>query len=157
MKRMFVHRQDNPRRAGVVQLAIEWIQQLAAAGEDFEIHVREPRRTLDANACMWATLTDIAQQVLWPHTVGGEWQIGLMSKDAWKAVLTAAFERETQMAQGVGGGTVMLGARTSQYSRRRMGEFIEFVHAFGAEKGVKWSAKAEDELAQFARPARRAA
>ena len=125
-------------------------------GEDFEIHVREPRRTLDANACMWATLTDIAQQVPWPHTHRGEWRIGLMPKESWKAVLTAAYHQETEQAQGVGGGTVMLGARTSQYSRKRMGEFIEFVHAFGSERCVVWSAKAEDELAQF-RPVGRAA
>lgn len=156
MKRQFIHRQDNPRRDGVVKLAIEWIQSLAEAGEDFEIHVREPRRTLDANACMWATLTDIAQQVSWPHTDGGEWRIDLMPKDSWKAVLTAAYEQETRQAQGIGGGTVMLGARTSQYSRRRMGEFIEFAHAFGSERGVQWSAKAEDELEQFG-PGRRAA
>ncbi len=157
MKRLFVMRHDNPQRLVVADRAIAELLERVGAGQDTEVEIREPRRTLDANACMWATLGDIAAQVDWPHTNGkGEWAIGRMPAEAWKAVLTAAFEQETRMAQGVGGGTVMLGARTSQYSRRKMGEFIEFAHAFGAERGVRWSAKAEEELAAWA-PARMAA
>lgn len=155
-KRLFAVRLDNPRLPLVIDGAISEIRHRAAAGEQFDIEVREPKRTLDSNACMWATLADIARQVEWPHTEGGEWKIGLMDSDSWKAVLTAAFEQETKQAQGIGGGTVMLGARTSQYSRRKMGELLEFVHAFGAEKGVKWSARAQDEMADFG-PVRRAA
>lgn len=155
-KRLFAARRDNPRLPLVVDGAVAEIRRRVLDGEDFDVEVREPKRTLDSNACMWATLADIARQVEWPHTKGGEWKIGLMPSDSWKAVLTAAFEGETRMAQGIGGGTVMLGARTSQYSRRKMGELLEFVHAFGAERGVKWSARAQDEMADFG-PVRRAA
>lgn len=155
-KRLFAVRRDNPRLPLVIDGAISEIRHRAAAGEQFDVEVREPKRTLDSNSCMWATLADISRQVEWPHTKGGEWKIGLMDSDSWKAVLTAAFEGEARMAQGIGGTTVMLGARTSQYSRRKMGEFLEFTHAFGAERGVKWSARAQDELADFG-PVRRAA
>lgn len=156
-KRLFAVRRDNPRLPLVIDGAISEIRHRAAAGEQFDIEVREPKRTLDSNACMWATLADIARQVEWPHTdADGNWKIGLMSSEAWKAILTAGFEQEMRQAQGIGGGTVMLGARTSQYSRRKMGEFLEFTHAWGAEKGVKWSARAQDELADFG-PVRRAA
>ncbi|QXQ04278.1 recombination protein NinB [Stenotrophomonas indicatrix] len=129
----------------------------SAMSAPVQITLDEPKRTLDANACMWATLADIARQVEWPHTKGGNWTIGLMDSDSWKAILTAAFEQETKQAQGIGGGTVMLGVRTSQYSRRKMGEFLEFVQAFGSERGVKWSASAQDEMAQLAQSQRRAA
>lgn len=155
-KRLFAARRDNPRLPLVIDGAVAEIRRRVLDGEDFDVEVREPKRTLDSNACMWATLADIARQVEWPHTKGGEWKIGLMGSDSWKAVLTAAFEQETKQAQGIGGGTVMLGARTSQYSRRKMGELLEFVHAWGAEKGVKWSARAQDEMADFG-PVRRAA
>jgi len=155
-KRLFAARRDNPRLPLVIDGAVAEIRRRVLDGEDFDVEVREPKRTLDSNACMWATLADIARQVEWPHTKSGEWKIGLMDSDSWKAVLTAAFEQETKQAQGIGGGTVMLGARTSQYSRRKMGELLEFVHAFGAEKGVKWSARAQDEMADFG-PVRRAA
>ena len=157
MKRLFLMRHDNPQRLVIADRAIAELLERVGAGQDTEVEIREPRRTLDANACMWATLGDIAAQVDWPHTNDeGEWTFGRMPPDSWKATLTAGFERETRMAQGVGGGTVMLGARTSQYSRRKMGEFIEFAHAFGAERGVRWSAKAAEELAAWA-PARKAA
>lgn len=149
-KRVFFARPENPQVAAVVETAMSDIRYRMSAGQAFDIELREPKRTLDANACMWATLSDISKQVEWPHTdKSGNWTIGLMSSDSWKAILTAAFEQETRQAQGIGGGTVMLGARTSQYSRRKMGEFLEFTHAFGAEKGVRWSARAQDELAEF--------
>lgn len=156
-KRLFALRRDNPRRPLVMDSAISEIRHRFAAGEDFDIEVREPKRTLDANACMWATLADISRQIEWPHTdANGNWTKGLMKPEAWKAILTAGFEQETRQAQGVGGGTVMLGARTSQYSRKKMGEFLEFTHAWATEKGVRWSARAQDDLADFA-PARRVA
>jgi len=158
MKRTFLAKRDNPRSKAIAVAAYEVAMEQIEAGNDIEIEVREPRRTLDANACMWATLGDIAAQVDWPHTDrAGRWVFGKMPAENWKAVLTAGFEQETRMAQGVAGGMVMLGARTSQYSKRRMGEFIEFAHAFGAERGVRWSARAEDELAMWAKPGRAAA
>lgn len=149
-KRAFFWRHDNAKAPLVIDAAIAEIRSRAMNGQDFDVAVSEPKRTLDSNAAMWATLSDIAKQVEWPHTdKSGNWTIGLMQSDSWKAILTAAFEQETRQAQGIGGGTVMLGARTSQYSRRKMGEFLEFTHAFGADKGVRWSARAQDELAEF--------
>lgn len=150
-KRVFIVKTDNPRRDGVVQGAIAEITQRAQMGADFEIEIRDPKRTLDANACMWATLGDIADQVPWPHTKRGLWIVDRMGTTNWKHVLTAAFEEFTEMAQGIEGGAVMMGAKTSEYSRRKMGDFIESVHAFGADRGVRWSVRAQDELATFGR------
>lgn len=150
MKRTFlIDPQRNASWPQVLSRAVSAISDWAKAGP-VQVTIGEPKRTLDSNAAMWATFADIAHQVEWPHTKDGNWTIGLMDSASWKAVLTAAFEQETKQAQGIGGGTVMLGARTSQYSRRKMGDFIEFVQAFGTERGVKWSASAQDEMAQFA-------
>ena len=156
MKRTFTVSRDNPKAAQVCESAIQHMRDCYASGQPFEIEFREPRRSLDSNSAMWATLADIAGQVDWPHTHAGEWRIGRMDSDSWKAVLTAAFEAETRMAQAVSGGTVMLGARTSKFSKRRMGDFLTFCNAFGSEKGVRWSDKALEDLAQWA-PAERAA
>lgn len=157
MKRSFVVRRDNPRRATVCEAAIQHMRERYGHGDDFDIEIRDPKRSLDANACMWATLADIASQVEWPHTVNGAWQIGLMDSESWKAVLTAAHQAETRMAQGVGGGAVMLGARTSKFTKRQMGDFLEFCNAFGSERGVRWSEKALEDLARWAPPDRGAA
>lgn len=155
MKRTFVVSRDNVDRTKVMDLVFAEMMRRYQDGESYEVEVREPKRSLDANAAMWATLADIAAHVEWAHTVDGNWKIGRMDSDSWKAVLTAAFEAETRMAQAVNGGTVMLGARTSKFSKRRMGEFLEFVHAFGSERGVRFSDKALEDLAQWA-PAERA-
>ncbi len=150
MKRTFQYRQSNLRRETVIVALTNECRRRSQAGEDFDVTVSEPKRTVDMNSAMWATMADIAAQVEWPHTNNkGEWVIALMDSSAWKAVLSSGFERETTMAQGIGGGTVMVGARTSQYSKRRMGELIDFIQAFGAERGVRWSARAQDEMLAF--------
>lgn len=157
MKRTFNVSRDNPKAAQVCESAIQHMRDCYASGQPFEMEFREPRRTLDSNACMWATLADIAAQVDWPHTdAKGNWTIGKMPADPnWKAVLTAGFQQEMSMAQCVAGGTVMVGARTSKFSKRTMGEFLTFVHAFGAERGVRFSDKALEDLAQWAPAERR--
>lgn len=147
-KRIFKIEHKNPVWSAVVENAVRAIRDWAATG-DLQLTLQDVKRTLDQNAAMWPSLQDIATQVVWPHTVGGEWQIGLMPKESWKAVLTAAFERETQMAQAVGGGTVMVGASTSKYGKRKMYDFLTFVHAFGAEKEVEWSLRARDTFGDF--------
>ncbi|WP_462052549.1 recombination protein NinB [Stenotrophomonas maltophilia] len=134
----------------VVRAINDWIK-----GGPVQITLDEPKRTLDQNAAMWPALTDISRQVEWPHTdADGMWTVGLMSPESWKAVLTAAFEMETRQAQGLRGQTVMLGARTSKYSRRKMGGFLTFIHAEFSDR-VRWSDSAVERLAQFAPPSRR--
>lgn len=102
----------------------------------------EPRRTSDQNRLLWPSLTDIAKQLDWPHTKDGKWMIGKMPAMSWKAVLTAAFEQEMEMAQGLEGGQVMVGASTSNYGVRKFSDFLTFVFAEGLNRGVEFSDKA---------------
>lgn len=156
-KSTFLYKRDNPKRLAVVELVIATIRELAANDSEFQITLADIKRTLDQNAAMWPALSDFARQVPWPHTVKGEWTIALMRPESWKAVLTAAFEQQTEMAQAIGGGSVMVGARTSQYSKRKMADFLTFVRAEGTERGVKWSEKAEAKFDEYAPRERRAA
>lgn len=147
-KQVIKYSRDNPHRDAVVRAIHEALGQWLMTGQDFEVELREPKRTLDANACMWATLADIARQRDWRYTdAAGKWVTGKISAEAWKAIYTSAYEQQTRMVAGLDGGVVMLGARTSQYSRRRMGELIEFIHADATQAGVKFSVRARDELA----------
>ncbi len=110
----------------------------------------DPRRTVSQNSKMWPMLTDFARQKDWPHTdESGNWIIAKMPPMAWKAVLTAAFEREMTMAQGWEGGTVMVGASTSNYGIRRMADFITWMYAAGGEKGIHWSEKSEENFQRY--------
>ena len=145
MKQIFILAHAEARRRA--------IEAVKTAPDGYSVTIKEPTRSLDQNAAQWPILEAFSAQLMWPVN-------GAMCKlepEDWKSILSAAFQRESvRVAQGLDGGMVMLGARTSQYSRKKMGEFIEFVHAEGSQRGVIWSAKAEEELATWA-PVRRAA
>lgn len=106
------------------------------AGKDVRVRIdeKQPTRTLEQNAKLWAVLTDIARQVQWP--VDGTMQ--LLEPEDWKDILTAGLRKTQRVAQGVEGGFVMLGRRTSRMSIADMIELIELAQAFGTEHGVRW-------------------
>lgn len=108
-----------------------------AADQAVEIIVRpvRSRRTLLQNAKLWSMLADIARQVEWP--VNGVMQ--LLDAEDWKALMTAACRQEIRMAAGIGGGVVMLGVSTRRMTVAEMGDLIEFMYSFGADKGVNWT------------------
>lgn len=92
-------------------------------------------RSLEQNAKMWPMLQDLAEQVQWP--VDGKLQ--LVTKEDWKEIITAGLKKTQRVAQGIEGGFVMLGSRTSQMTIGQMREVIDFAEWFGAERGVVWS------------------
>ncbi|WP_164145885.1 recombination protein NinB [Stenotrophomonas maltophilia] len=136
--------------SNVVSGINDWLK-----GGPVQITLDEPKRTLDQNAAMWPVLTDIAKQVPLVITRRDGSTRQATAYD-WKDVLTAAFEEETEWAPGLRGGVVMLGARTSKYNRRKMGDFLTFIHAEFSDR-VRWSDSAVERLAQFAPPSRRVA
>lgn len=98
------------------------------------------RRTKDQNAKLWPMLADIAKQVRWPSFETGE--LVYLSSEEWKELLTASLKRQ-RMLPGIDGGVVMIGASTSGMDKATFSELIELIYAFGAERDVKWSEKAE--------------
>lgn len=140
MRRTFIIDRANPRWPQVITGLAEFLTTQSAA-HALRVVVGEPTRTLEQNDRMWAVLTDIAEQVEWP--VDGQMQ--MLTKEDWKHILTAGLKREARVTQGVGGGFVVLGARTSKMSTRELYEVIEFAYAFGSEHGVKWTETVEDQ------------
>ena len=108
-----------------------------SADSAVEIIVRpvKSRRTLEQNAKLWAMLGDISRQVEWP--VNGVMQ--KLDSEDWKALMTAAARQEIRMAQGINGGVVMLGESTKRMTVAELGDVIECMYVFGADKGVSWS------------------
>lgn len=90
-------------------------------------------RSLQANAAMWAHLSDIAAQVVWY----GE----KLTAEEWKEVLSAGL-RAQRVVPGIEGGFVSLGVRTSKMSIKEMSSMIELSIAFGAQHGVRFTAPA---------------
>ena len=99
----------------------------------WQVIVREPPRSLDQNAAMWPILDAFARQLQWP--VNGK--LVSLEPDDWKDILTAAFEQDARVAEGLNGGFVFLGQRTSQFTKAKFSAFLEFLHATAVERGVE--------------------
>lgn len=105
------------------------------AGRVLRVSIGEPRRSLEQNDRMWAMLGEVAEQVDW--LVDGKLQ--KLAPDEWKDILSAGLKREQRVAQGIDGGFVILGQRTSKMTKRELSDLMELIAAFGAERGVVFS------------------
>lgn len=94
---------------------------------------RDSDRTLEQNAAQWPILDAFAKQLQWP--VNGKMQ--LIASEDWKDILTSAFRREfPRVANGLDGGMVLLGQRTSRFGKKEFSDWLEFLSATAADKGV---------------------
>jgi hypothetical protein len=99
------------------------------------VKLPDGKRTLDQNDKMWPMLRDIARQVEW--RVNGHRTF--MQPEEWKDVITAWVRKNLRLADGIDGGMVLLGERTSKMKTHEVAELIEAMYAFGADHGVKWT------------------
>ncbi len=137
-------RPDNYQRA--LQHAGQLLaDQFGAGREALELALREPKRSLDQNAKLWAVLDDVACQCT--LLINGE--KAMATREEWKDVFTAALKQENRIAMGIDGGVVMLGHSTSKMRKAEFSELIELIHAYGAENGVHWSDKAQAVYAEY--------
>ncbi len=99
------------------------------------LSIKPETRSLQQNARLWAMLTDISEQV--------EWYGRKLSPENWKHVFTAALKKQ-DVVPGLDGGFVVLGLSTSKMTVAEMADLQTLMEAFGAEKGVKFSAEASE-------------
>lgn len=104
------------------------------AAQGVVVTFAEPTRNLEQNAAQWPILQAFADQLVWP--VNGK--MVKMTPEEWKDVLTAAFRKETaRLAMGLDGGVVMLGQRTSKFTKPEFSQWLEFLHAIAADREVQ--------------------
>jgi hypothetical protein len=101
------------------------------AGHRMVVEVKPETRSLAQNALLWATLDDISKQV--------DWYGRKLTAEQWKHVMTAALTKQ-DVVPGIDGGFVVLGKSTSKMTKGEMSELQELMHAFGAQKGVRFTA-----------------
>ncbi len=80
-------------------------------------------------------LRDISKQLQW--SINGVKTF--MDEEDWKDVLTAALKKHQRVAEGIEGGFVFLGMRTSKAKKSEIIDLIELMYAFGTERGVTWT------------------
>lgn len=112
--------------------------QVDAAPDGWIVTVREPTRTLDQNARLWAMLGDVARA----EPMGRK-----HTPDEWKAIFMQAAGWESAFLPGLSGGFFPIGFRSSQLTVRQMADLITFIQAWGDEQGIVWSEPHPDERA----------
>ena len=118
---------------GHAQLLAIWMQAKAmlTAGHRMVLSLTPETRSLAQNARLWAMLTDISKQV--------DWYGRKLSPEEWKHVFSAALKKQ-DVVPGIDGGFVVLGLSTSKMTKAEMGDLQTLMEAFGADKGVRFSA-----------------
>jgi hypothetical protein len=112
------------------------IKALAIAGHRTEVTVKLQKRSNDQNKKLHAMLGEIAAQI--------EWAGSKRDTDTWKRLMVAAWCRATGEAVEFlpaidGKGVDIVFRRTSEMTKAEVSELIEFVYAWGAERGVMFS------------------
>jgi NinB protein len=105
------------------------IEAVRIAPEGTRVEMSEAKRSLEANAKMWACLTDVARQ----KTHLGR----TYTTDQWKALFLNALGHEVEFIPSLNGSTFFpYGHRSSNLSKGEMSELIEFILKWGADNGV---------------------
>lgn len=104
---------------------------IAIAPDGWVCRLTEGTRTLQQNARMWAMLNDVSRHV--------EWHGVKLSPEDWKHVFSASLRRQ-RVVPGLDGELVVLGQSTSKMTKHELSDLMELISAFGAERGVQWSA-----------------
>ena len=92
--------------------------------------IEPPGRTIPQNRRFHAMLRDVSKA----KPEGRQ-----HSPDVWKALFMAACGHEVQFVEGLDGQPFPLGSRSSHLSKAQMGDLMEFMAAWGTERGVQWS------------------
>lgn len=122
------------------------IKGLILQGYPVDVSFEHDLRMVKQNAQQWPYLQAFADQVPWD--VNG--QLVLVTDEDWKAILSSAYRNETpRVARGFDGAPpVMLGQRTSKFSRTQWPEWMEFVRFAAAQHKLRVAApKYMDEVA----------
>lgn len=122
-KRTFILAHDTARKRAVACVAE------APAG--YTVTVGPPKRGLDINAALHATLAEIAERVTW---AGKKWDL-----EVWKRLLVAAWARATgdpvvMLPALDGAGVDIVFRRTSLMTQPEMRDLMAFIDAWCAEQ-----------------------
>lgn len=108
------------------------VKALLMAGHRLVIEVKPETRSTAQNARLWAMLTEISEQV--------DWYGRKLSPEDWKHVFSASLRQLDVVPNLNGTGFVALGQSTSRMTKAEMSDLQTLMEAFGAEKGVRFSA-----------------
>jgi hypothetical protein len=114
------------------------VKEALASGKQLTLEIKSASKTCPQNSKYHAMIDEIAQQA---SHLGAKWDA-----EDWKRLLVDQFIKEIN---GVGGskiipsldgtGIIQLGFQTRKFTKEQASEFVEFLHAWGAEHGIVYS------------------
>ena len=133
--------------AATINLTSQFRRQQAAdlcfkAPLNCTVEFRENKRTIPQNSRFHAMCSDVSRQIQWMDAFGRPIR---MTPENWKRFFLAAWKRETLVVPNEdGSGFYDLGVRSSKLTKKDFIDLIEFVLAFGAQRGVVFQDSAEE-------------
>ena len=113
--------------------AFKWIRDLGF-GKAYILEVKEFTRTVEQNSKLHALFGELAHQAKWGDSK--------LTAEQWKVLMisahTIATKEPCRMVIGIEGEVVNLRESSAQMSVARMISLIEYIHAWGAQNGVKF-------------------
>ena len=119
------------------------MEAIKAAPDGLIVTIKEPTRSMEQNAKMWAMLHEVSLQV--------DWYGQKLTDHEWKDVFSAALKRQ-KVVPGLDGGFVVCGQSTSRMSKRQMADMIILMHAFGSEPNHIVNFKNVEDIEPTGRP-----
>lgn len=116
------------RNAADRTLVASWAEQSPIGTR---VEFKASKRTLPQNARMWAMLTEVSRQATHCERK--------FTPDQWKVLFMQAWGREVAFLPALDGQTMIPDYRSSDLSKQEMTELIEFMFAWGAENGIRFT------------------
>ena len=119
-----------------IRIVSDWhrrraLDAVAAAPLGHIVSVREPTRTLDQSAKMWAMLGDVSKARVEGYTKA--------TPKIWKMRFMHGLGHEVQFDTGLDGKPYPIGLSSSELTVRQMADLITFIEAWCAQNGVALS------------------
>ena len=106
------------------------------AGKQLTLEIKQANKSREQEKLYHELIGQIAKQA---QHMGSHWDA-----ESWKRLLVDQFCRENDIKTGAvipnlsGDGIVQLGFQTRKFTKEQASEFVEWLHAWGAEHGVTY-------------------
>ena len=110
------------------------VKEAIKGGKQLSLEIKPINKSREQEEKYHAMIGEIAKQA---QHLGAKWDA-----ESWKRLLVDQFCRDSNIKTGVvipnlsGDGIVQLGFQTRKFTKEQASEFVEWLHAWGAEHGV---------------------
>jgi hypothetical protein len=104
------------------------IQAVQVAPDGDVVQIGEQTRSLEQNSRLWASLSDVSEQV--------NWYGKKLTPEDWKHIFSSSLRKLEVVPNLDGTGFVALGLSTSKMTKKELSDLLELIYSFGVERGV---------------------